>query len=413
MSQDGRLSNYEEDRMFAKLMRNTPIPKISRDFIARRSSGEITNNMLQYGISNLELDHAVKMFMLDSYNKGFIFASPFFQISEDKLGVLIERLRLEKGSVFDYSSFTTSIYFYSTSYRAWLDHRGSRIHFICTTEEGVYDVVKRFEDCFIDRNDSDLIQIQYYFMGASGVDYNSFVRNKNTIKKIYPELYPDIDIVALNNEFQTADDSILMLLGDPGVGKTTFMRYLMQHMMISDGDDDKQANIAYAKDKAVMQQGEFWSMLASSNYDIVILDDMDFGLVTRTPEEHAVVSNLLSYSDGIFGSKSKIVITTNLRLDDIDEALLRPGRCFDVLKLNSLMREQALNAWTKVLGMSEEDFAAQWPNNKTITQADLMSFYSRIMGQRRERAYVKVGPKVYSVEDKVKKMIKNPVGFKS
>jgi ATP-dependent 26S proteasome regulatory subunit len=53
------------------------------------------------------------------------------------------------------------------------------------------------------------------------------------------------------------------------------------------------------------------------------------------------MNQLLSFTNGVFANNTKIIITTNKKIEDIDQAILRPGRCFDILDIQCLTKEEA------------------------------------------------------------------------
>ena len=61
------------------------------------------------------------------------------------------------------------------------------------------------------------------------------------------------------------------------------------------------------------------------------------------------LSNLLSFTDGIQKNYTKFIFTTNQSFDDIDSAVLRKGRLFDVLELRELTNEEALEVWKEMI----------------------------------------------------------------
>jgi SpoVK/Ycf46/Vps4 family AAA+-type ATPase len=82
------------------------------------------------------------------------------------------------------------------------------------------------------------------------------------------------------------------------------------------------------------------------------------------------ISNFLSYTDGIFSSDTKFVITTNQGVANIDTAILRKGRCFDVLSFRFLNNSEALAIW-KDSELLEEDFIDNFSTSDSISAADL------------------------------------------
>src|SRR5690606_2202324 len=56
-------------------------------------------------------------------------------------------------------------------------------------------------------------------------------------------------------------------------------------------------------------------------------------------------SALLNFTDGVVATTTKVIISTNLSsIDKIDEALLRPGRTYKILKFRKLSNAEANDA---------------------------------------------------------------------
>lgn len=82
---------------------------------------------------------------------------------------------------------------------------------------------------------------------------------------------------------------------------------------------------------------------------IVLCEDADIYLRKRT-EGNIRMAELLNATSGLNSSvKNKFVFTTNLKnIDDIDPALIRPGRCFDYLMFRNLSVTQAAKLRVKM-----------------------------------------------------------------
>lgn len=113
--------------------------------------------------------------------------------------------------------------------------------------------------------------------------------------------------------------------------------------------------VAYIKNEEILSQDIFWNILQEDEYNLVFLDDLDYSLLPRTQnistsediQKNKFISNLLSFTDGVFdaGNKTKIIITTNKEVGDIDTAVLRKGRTFDILQLRPLKNQEAKKIW--------------------------------------------------------------------
>ena len=282
-------------------------------------------------------------------------------------------------------------------------HENSRIHLLACTNSDEKTLLKFLNEVpTTDAGESASLDLSYYYLSRKhGLTKRDLYVNIGDFTGIYPDLYPDIDIAKLVYQYNNANEPILMLYGDPGVGKTTFVKYIIAH-----GDFK---NAAYIKDPSVMEEGELWSLLTSENYDLVIFDDLDINLLPRRKNsESTFMTQLLSYSDGIFTQgKVKIIITTNQAVKEIDSALVRPGRCFDFLRLNALDRSDARDFWINTLKLDGNVFDTTF-SCKEITQASLMSEASRMNTSVGARSYVKRGNNRYTLDDKL-----NALGIKA
>ena len=274
----------------------------------------------------------------------------------------------------------------------WLNQSGHITIWSKGGQEAITRFLEKYYDLFL-IGTSRKIGIIYYYMNAGKVDSSRVMLDLDKMHQTYPELYPDIDIALLNEEFNKSSDSILVLYGPPGVGKTTFLKYMLDVHHYSD--------IIYVKDTNVMKHGGFWSEMIGSDYGLMILDDLDFALGPRRDDtDSTFVSNLLSYSDGIFNKSAKIVITTNQPINEMDVALTRPGRCFDFLTLNPLSQKQAQTFWTDSLQRQIAEYFNNFNSKQdTITQAEIMNVHRRLsVGIK--RSYMRDGSTV-SLEDRL------------
>lgn len=219
----------------------------------------------------------------------------------------------------------------------------------------------------------------------SGIKSRNHRKDTDEFADIYPELYPGIDVVKLIEDFIQSKENLLFLAGPPGIGKTTLIKYMLKkHAEINEHN----VRALYIKDTTVLENPLFWGGLVEENKKFVLLDDLDKALVRPIIEEGAsleavenktnIVSSLLSFTDGVFETKTKFIITTNVQDVKIDSALLRPGRCYDILKFKPLEREYARELWTKFFERSGGEFDKIFtdPDGEElpeITQAHFMS----------------------------------------
>lgn len=202
-------------------------------------------------------------------------------------------------------------------------------------------------------------------------------RDTEDFDKLMVEMYPRIDIDEMMRQYSISDESLMILSGQPGTGKTCFAKLMMSaHALVQECDID----VVYVKDKELLKKDQFWAIMSRKEPDMIILDDLDAELLPRTTENpNEIVSNMLSYSDGIFDVDTKILITTNLTDSKIDKALVRAGRSFDTLCLPQLSRKEAIDIWVNTLQSTEEAFISRFTDMEVVSQAALVSEHQRYL----------------------------------
>lgn len=156
--------------------------------------------------------------------------------------------------------------------------------------------------------------------------------------------YPNCNNERINkflNEWDTKG-KLLLIHGEPGGGKTTFIRHLLTN--VYDGS-------------VVFMNADIFAQLSSVRFisfalenlqnSLLLIEDAEKLLVSRE-ENHedrsSSVADLLNYTDGLLGDalQMKILATFNTKLDKIDTALLRKGRLFHKEDFSVLSKEQAI-----------------------------------------------------------------------
>jgi chromosomal replication initiation ATPase DnaA len=156
------------------------------------------------------------------------------------------------------------------------------------------------------------------------------------IKPTFDSFYPFITrgLRSYIEAYIKSSSNILILYGEPGTGKTTFLKNLLQVA---------KSNAYVTYNPKVMASDSFFSdFLSSKKSDFLIFEDADLFLTSRK-DGNDIMHMFLNVGDGLLSAPGKkIVFTTNLpSVAKIDPALVRKGRCFDVLKFRKLTKPEA------------------------------------------------------------------------
>lgn len=153
-------------------------------------------------------------------------------------------------------------------------------------------------------------------------------------------LYPYFNITDIKkfySDYLKSSAGILFLQGVPGTGKTNFIKSILSHA--------KNKKIIFSTCKNTLNDHKFYSRANT----IFILEDFDEYIIDKKLD-NKIMNTLLNSTAGLNNVNSKFIISTNLSLNelqDTDCALLRPGRCFKVLKFEKLNYADSLTVINK------------------------------------------------------------------
>ena len=149
-----------------------------------------------------------------------------------------------------------------------------------------------------------------------------------------------------------ARETVLILQGPPGTGKTRLVRAILAAMSKRKGDS---AKIMYTADKRALENDEIFVDFITGSHEAFVIEDADHLLKARTSGNFEL-HRFLGIADGVVRAQArKVIFTTNLpNINDIDDALLRPGRCYAVKNLRSLEPVEALRLAEKICGADTE-----------------------------------------------------------
>ena len=254
--------------------------------------------------------------------------------------------------------------------------------YCCTKGIENLQTVWNIYKAIVQKNEDSLLTIymtKYYY-------YNDGVceRQKLISKEDYDvskDVYPYIDTDLMFDRFFNGDENLLLLVGESGLGKSKLASLAVKYLLENGEELSNVANvinIATVQNNDVLVCDEFWNSLEENAIKLVLIDDLDFMLTKRDTDvqgtddlkKNTFISKFLPFTDGITKSKVKFIITTNQSYENLDQAVLRKGRLFDILELRRLSHNEAKSLWLKS-DLQEKDFEKIFKDN--ILVADLCS----------------------------------------
>lgn len=177
---------------------------------------------------------------------------------------------------------------------------------------------------------------------------------------VHDEAYPYIKgpLDDFIDEYHQSDASVLLLTGMQGTGKTRLIRRILQRHCqkrlrgetITSSNWDVPSVLWTENDRVVTDDDVIFVSYATGDADYLIIEDAD-KLIQPRKEGNDMMKKLLNLADGILGIKRNIILTTNQQLDSVDEALVRPGRCFAKVESRKLTYDEAKALLDKLEGV--------------------------------------------------------------
>jgi len=188
-----------------------------------------------------------------------------------------------------------------------------------------------------------------------GVRFEPFeteLPEKFSINEIYPDDFKPFHERMLTSLKQN-EAGLYLLHGEPGTGKTTYIKYLASQI------DRDMIYLPVALIDA-LSDPSFLPILLKKKHSILVIEDAEKALLSRDGgPASSLVSSILNLTDGIMGNvfNISIIATYNSPRQDIDKALLRKGRIKGEYKFNKLPIEQC----QKILDDNKIKFTAKEP----------------------------------------------------
>jgi hypothetical protein len=156
------------------------------------------------------------------------------------------------------------------------------------------------------------------------------------IHEMYNDDFKEINEI-INASMTKAESGIVLLHGEPGTGKTTYIKHLICKF--------KDKEFIFIQNDFVkdLLKPSFISFLLQNKNSVLIIEDAEKVVVSRdNVSEDSIVSTILQLTDGLFSDflNIKILCTFNTDIQHIDKALLRKGRMIAKYNFTPLSAEK-------------------------------------------------------------------------
>lgn len=170
-----------------------------------------------------------------------------------------------------------------------------------------------------------------------------------------PEVIEQFDRLIEDLNSPNPRGRMAIIHGRPGTGKTYLLKAITQAC--------PKALVIFVPNTLVADLGNpelievFTENRRSVSQRIILLaEDADIIFRKRDRDNTNAISSALNLTDGMFGELLKVYIvgTTNVKLDEVDEAIKRPGRLSEEISVGGLSADQAAAVYRRLKGESAE-----------------------------------------------------------
>lgn len=170
--------------------------------------------------------------------------------------------------------------------------------------------------------------------------------------------------------------SLCLFHGDPGCGKTHYIRYLIAELC------KEKKKVIYFPNEHIhfLSDPSFLHFFKDHKKSIIVIEDAEEILTSRELTlSNRGISNLLNLTDGLMGDflELKFVCTFNTAIDKIDKALLRKGRITTNYKFEKLSVDKS----NKLLKKLEKEFVT----DSAMTLAEIYNLEQKDNSEKKER----------------------------
>lgn len=184
--------------------------------------------------------------------------------------------------------------------------------------------------------------------------------------------------IILQSLSKKGNKGIVLLHGEAGTGKTTYIKYLTSLIK------DKEILFVPPSMADILSEPAIIPFLIENSNSILLIEDGEKVISDRenNPGYASGVSNLLNMTDGILGDclNIQVIVTFNMEREKIDKALLRNGRLISEHKFTSLSIENS----EKLIKHLKKDYKVTRP----MTLADIYNVDSITFQEKKDQGKI-------------------------
>lgn len=226
-----------------------------------------------------------------------------------------------------------------------------RVSFLCRDKEFNGKLTDYF--CNLINGEKPTKQVYMLMSTSSGIGLHSIGSIEEALSKqnYTEEVLTKWTSIVSNLESTTPKGRLSIINGPPGVGKTRLIMGLVAEV-------SSVSNFIIIPPNMIssLVEPSFISVMRSvQGSSILILEDADVCLTRKSRDDMSQLQAVLNFADGIVGQllDFRLVVTSNVKTEDFDPAILRPGRLCEHIQVGLLGKQEANQLYRELGGVGE------------------------------------------------------------